>query len=100
MKKLIILAVPMCAFLLLGCATGSAAKMVKALGNDPAGFSLNIDTLYGKIHLVRANPGTNTRPYKLSPDGSVQVLDETFPIVSDSHDQAVLEAVKRIPITK
>lgn len=81
-----------------GCATNSAAKMVKALGNDPAGFSLNVDTLYGKIHLVRANPGSNTPPYRLSPDGGVQVLETTQGAApAASQTDVILQTLKKVP---
>jgi len=82
-----------------GCATGSAAKLVKALANDPAGYSLNVDTPWGKVHLVRANPGSNTPPYRLSPDGGVQVLENIQGAApATSNNDVLMQAIQRIPV--
>lgn len=85
-----------------GCATKNAAKLINALKNDPAGFTLNVDTLYGKVHLVRANPNSNTPPYTLSPDGTVRVLESNRDAVLTAappvtRDDVLLQTLRKIP---
>lgn len=56
--------------LLSGCMGTSG--LVRSLARDPASAYISVDTLYGKVKLVRANPGTNVT-VTVSPDGAVSV---------------------------
>lgn len=96
MKKSI-LAVGVAA-LLPGCATNSASKLVQALKDDPSGFSLNVVGWGSNIHIVRANPGSNTPPYRLTPDGGVQVLEQTQGAApSATQNDVLMRAIDKIP---
>lgn len=56
-----------------GCMTRNMAKLVKELAKDPASVHLRITSIYGVAELTRTNPGTNSPPHKLLPDGTVEV---------------------------
>lgn len=60
---------------LLIAATGcnSMPKIITALGKDPATVTVRVTTIYGTIYYTRTNPGTNTAPHIIAPDGSVRV---------------------------
>lgn len=79
MKRRFLFLLPLPLALISGCAAHNTATLVKALGKDPAGFTINVDTLYGKFHITRANPGKDTPPYTLTADGNVSVGGATSP---------------------
>jgi hypothetical protein len=72
MKKTLLL-LPL---LLCGCATSqkNLVALVKALSQDPATAYIHIvSPTFGNITIMRTNPGTNTIPHTIKPDGNVSV---------------------------
>jgi hypothetical protein len=78
-----------------GCATHNATTLVKALKNDPAGFSLNVVGWGANIHIVRANPGADSPPYTLTQDGTVQVSPQVP--VSAMPNEVLLQTLRKVP---
>lgn len=62
------------AAIILALASGcmGTSGLVRQLARDPASAYISVDTLYGKVKLVRANPGTNVT-VTVSPEGAVSV---------------------------
>ena len=57
-----------------GCSTQkNLTALVKALGNDPATVNIRVTSIHGTVTFTRTNPGTNTLPHTLGPDGTITV---------------------------
>lgn len=55
------------AFLFTGCT--NTASIVKAVGESNASVRVRFTTLYGTLHVERANPGTNSLGHSIKDDG-------------------------------
>ena len=69
---LAMLALPLCGCMSMG---GGASKAIAAMAKDPATFKCDVDTVYGKVHLVRIGyiPGQFTT---VNADGSITVTGQ------------------------
>ncbi len=60
----------LCLLLLNGCMSGgAAAKVVTALGRDPASVRARIPTPWGVIEIERTAPNSNSPPHSVSSEG-------------------------------
>jgi hypothetical protein len=76
MKKKLLLAVcPLALLALTGCASVNKqmTALVRELKNDPATAYVRIVTSAGVFEFVRTNPGSNTVPHSIDPNGTVKV---------------------------
>lgn len=76
------------ALALVGCST---QKIIKAAGQDPASFVLDVQTIYGRVKLTRANPGKD-HSSTVSPDGTLHV--ERYVGPTNINDAALSRAVR------
>jgi len=60
---------------LTGCVSVNKemAALVRELKGDPATAYIRIVTTAGVFEFVRANPGTNTMPHSIDPNGTVRI---------------------------
>jgi len=78
-----------------GCATHNATTLVKALKNDPAGFTMSVDSVWAKIRISRTNPGAETPAYTLGPDGvHVQPVQATTEVTPN---EVLLQTLRKVP---
>jgi hypothetical protein len=75
MKSLILLT--LVAATCSGCLTSKLDKTISALAKDNASAHVRVTSIYGVIEYTRSNPGANTLPHTLGPDGDIKVTEAT-----------------------
>jgi hypothetical protein len=69
MKTLLLLAALSCA----GCSTTNVARIIEAMGKDPATVHVSIRSVYGVVEIYRVNAGTNSVAHSINADGTITV---------------------------
>ena len=95
--KMKILPLMLLPLFLNGCMSGGAAKVITALGKDPASLRARIPTPYGVIELERTAPNSNSPPHIVSAD-KIEVRQQPA-LTSPSLDEQV-RAIERLRALK
>lgn len=56
-----------------GCSSTNMTRLVGQLKNDPSSFLIRQSGWGNNLTIARTNPGTNTLPHSISPDGVMSI---------------------------